>query len=74
MGERTCAFEITWMRKMSARRGRQSWRKERKMRFSPFWLKMRMPESIVEERGDHMRLGGLVGGFAGVLWSRDVLR
>lgn len=27
--------------------GAQSLRKARKMRFSPFWLKMRMPESIV---------------------------
>jgi len=35
------------MRKMSASRGRQSERKERNMRFSPFWLKMRMPESMV---------------------------
>jgi hypothetical protein len=46
MGERTWALEMTWMRKTSARRGRQSLRKARKMRFSPFWLKMRMPESM----------------------------
>ena len=36
------------MRKTSERRGRQSLRKARKMRFSPFWLKMRMPESMLE--------------------------
>src|SRR6188768_1707981 len=47
MGERTCALEMTWMRKTSASRGRQSFRKARKMRFSPFWLKIRMPDSIV---------------------------
>lgn len=48
MGERTWALEMTWMRNTSARRGRQSLRKARKMRFSPFWLKMRIPESIAE--------------------------
>ena len=48
MGERTWGLETTWILKMSARRGRQSLRKARKMRFSPFWLKMRIPESIVE--------------------------
>jgi hypothetical protein len=40
-------FEITWMRKMSASRGRQSLRKARKMRFSPFWLKTNIPLSMV---------------------------
>lgn len=47
IGERTWALEMTWMRKTSARRGRQSLRKARKMRFSPFWLKMSTPDSIV---------------------------
>jgi hypothetical protein len=32
---------------MSARRGRQSGLKARKMRFSPFWLNIRIPEIIV---------------------------
>ena len=35
------------MRKTSASRGRQSFRKARKMRFSPFWLKTRIPDSIL---------------------------
>lgn len=48
MGERTFTLLITWMRKMSASLGRQSERKARKMRFSPFWLKMRMPEIILK--------------------------
>lgn len=39
------------MRKMSARRGRQSLRKARKMRFSPFWLKIRIPDSMVASEG-----------------------
>lgn len=47
MGDRTLTLEMTWIRNMSARRGRQSDRNERKMRFSPFWLKIRMPESII---------------------------
>ena len=47
MGERTCALEMTWMRKTSASRGRQSFRNARKIRFSPFWLKIRIPDSIV---------------------------
>lgn len=51
MGERTCALEMTWMRKTSARRGRQSLRKARKMRFSPFWLKIRIPESMAKTSG-----------------------
>lgn len=55
MGDRTLTLEMTWIRNMSARRGRQSDRNERKMRFSPFWLKIRMPESIIavvgRERG-----------------------
>lgn len=38
---------MTWMRKMSASRGRQSGRNARKMRFSPFWLKSNIPESIL---------------------------
>lgn len=37
------------MRKTSDRRGRQSLRNCRKIRFSPFWLKRRMPESILED-------------------------
>jgi hypothetical protein len=36
------------MRKMSERRGRQSLRKARKIRFSPFWLKSIIPEIMVE--------------------------
>jgi hypothetical protein len=47
MGERTWALLMTWMRNTSARRGRQSLRNARKMRFSPFWLKMRMPDNMV---------------------------
>lgn len=55
MGDRTWALEMTWMRKTSARRGRQSLRKARKMRFSPFWLKMSTPESIFAERQEERR-------------------
>lgn len=57
IGDRTCGFEMTWMRKMSASRGRQSLRKARKIRFSPFWLKIKIPESILR-LGVVVRLGG----------------
>ncbi len=36
------------MRNTSARRGRQSLRKARKMRFSPFWLNIKMPDNILK--------------------------
>src|SRR4051794_36429262 len=47
MGDRTCALLMTWIRNTSASRGRQSLRNARKIRFSPFWLKIRIPDSIV---------------------------
>jgi len=51
IGDRMEEFEMTWMRKMSARRARQSERNARKMRFSPFWLKIRIPESMAAGSG-----------------------
>jgi hypothetical protein len=50
MGDRTWALDITWMRKTSASRGRQSFRNARNIRFSPFWLKISMPDNILEAR------------------------
>jgi hypothetical protein len=57
MGDRTWALLMTWMRKTSASRGRQSFRKALKIRFSPFWLKTRIPDNMV--------MGGF-GGWYGV--------
>lgn len=63
MGERTEGLEMTWMRKTSARRGRQSLRKARKIKFSPFWLKIRIPESILGGRGEERGCPGGWGDF-----------
>ena len=64
---------MTWMRNTSASRGRQSLRNARKIRFSPFWLKIRIPESILARSSTCCAGRGLFGlAFGEVRWGRQV--
>jgi hypothetical protein len=51
---------MTWIRKTSASRGRQSALKARKIKFSPFWLKTRIPLNMVSYRVNQAAMRRLV--------------
>ena len=67
---------MTWIRKMSANLGRQSGLNARKIKFSPFWLNRRIPDSMIDDGESydeliHARWGALEEGEVRVAWSMD---